>query len=57
MDNFLKNNIIFFCGTMVVSVFNYLYHPILGRMMSVEKFGKYACFFYLLKLNFNRFID
>ena len=40
MDNFLKNSIIFFCGTMVVSVFNYLYHPILGRMMSVEEFGE-----------------
>ena len=25
---------------MVVSVFNYLYHPILGRMMSVEEFGE-----------------
>lgn len=40
MDNFLKNNIIFFCGSMVVAVFSYLYHPILGRMMSVEEFGE-----------------
>ena len=25
---------------MIVAVFNYLYHPVLGRMMSVEEFGE-----------------
>jgi len=39
-DDFLKNNIIFFIGSMAVAVLNYLYHPILGRMMSVEDFGE-----------------
>ena len=39
-DDFLKNNIVFFAGSMVVAVLNYLYHPILGRMMSVEDFGE-----------------
>ncbi len=39
-DDFLKNNIIFFAGSMIVAVLNYLYHPILGRMMSVEDFGE-----------------
>ena len=39
-DKFLKNNFIFFCGSLVVAVFNYLYHPVLGRMMSVEEFGE-----------------
>ena len=39
-DDFLKNNAIFFIGSMAVAVLNYLYHPILGRMMSVEDFGE-----------------
>lgn len=39
-DKFLKNNFIFFCGSSVVAVFNYLYHPVLGRMMSIEEFGE-----------------
>lgn len=39
-DDFLKHNFILFCGSMVVAVFNYLYHPILGRMLSVEEFGE-----------------
>jgi len=39
-DKFLRNNFIFFCGSLVVAVLNYLYHPILGRMMSVEEFGE-----------------
>ena len=39
-DDFLKNNVIFFIGSMAVAVLNYFYHPILGRMMSVEDFGE-----------------
>ncbi|MDD3006551.1 MAG: oligosaccharide flippase family protein [Candidatus Pacebacteria bacterium] len=39
-DSFLRHNFILFCGSMIVAVFNYLYHPILGRMMSVEEFGE-----------------
>ena len=39
-DKFLKDNFIFFIGSMVVAVFNYLYHPILGRMMDIESFGE-----------------
>ena len=39
-DDFLKNNVIFFIGSMMVAVLSYLYHPILGRMMSVEDFGE-----------------
>ncbi len=39
-DSFVRNNVIFFAGSMVVAVLNYLYHPILGRMMSVEEFGE-----------------
>ena len=39
-DSFLKNNIIFFIGSTFGSFLNYLYHPILSRMMSVEDFGE-----------------
>ncbi len=39
-DEFIKNNIVFFAGSMIVAVLNYLYHPILGRMLSVEDFGE-----------------
>ncbi len=39
-DKFLKNNFVFFCGSLIVSIFNYIYHPVLGRMMSVEEFGE-----------------
>lgn len=39
-DDFLKNNFIFFIGSMAVAVLNYLYHPILGRMMNVADFGE-----------------
>jgi len=39
-DEFVKNNIILFSGSMVVAVLNYIYHPVLSRMMSVENFGE-----------------
>ena len=39
-DIFLRHNLILFCGSMAVAVFNYLYHPILGRMLSVQEFGE-----------------
>lgn len=46
-DNFLKHNFILFCGSMIVAVFNYLYHPVLGRMLSVEEFGEVQALFSL----------
>ncbi|MCK5320101.1 oligosaccharide flippase family protein [Candidatus Parcubacteria bacterium] len=39
-DKFIKNNFILFMGSMIVSFLNYLYHPVLGRMMSVKAFGE-----------------
>lgn len=38
-DPFLKNNLIFFFGSLLVSALNYIYHPILGRLLSLEDFG------------------
>lgn len=43
-DKFLKNNLIFFIGTVTVAFLNYLYHPILGRLMKVEDFGEIQAF-------------
>lgn len=39
-DKFIKNNIIFFIGSIAVAVLNYAFHPIMSRMMSVEDFGE-----------------
>lgn len=39
-DTFLKNNFIFFIGSMIVAVLNYLYYPVLARLLSVENFGE-----------------
>lgn len=39
-DRFIKNNFIFFIGLLFVSVLNYLYYPVLGRVLSVEDFGE-----------------
>ena len=39
-DKFIKDNAIFFAGSMAVAVLNYLYHPVMSRMMSVEDFGE-----------------
>lgn len=39
-DRFLKNNIVFFGGSMMIAFLNYLYHPVLSRLMSIEDFGE-----------------
>lgn len=39
-DTFIKNNIIFFVGSMIAAGLNYLYHPMMSRIMSVEDFGE-----------------
>ena len=39
-DKFLRHNFIFFCGSMVVAFLNYLYYPILSRMMDIGSFGE-----------------
>jgi len=39
-SNFLKMNLVFFVGSLLVAFFNYLYYPILGRLLSTEQFGE-----------------
>ncbi|OQB07190.1 MAG: Polysaccharide biosynthesis protein [Parcubacteria group bacterium ADurb.Bin216] len=43
-DDFLRNNIVYFIGTVSVAFLNYLYHPVLGRMLKVEEFGEVQAF-------------
>jgi O-antigen/teichoic acid export membrane protein len=37
---FLKHNLIFFLGSLGVSALNYLYYPVLGRLMPPSHFGE-----------------
>lgn len=39
-SDLLRYNLIFFVGTMFISVFNYLYYPVLGRIVTVTDFGE-----------------
>lgn len=39
-DVFLKNNLVFFVGSMLVAFFNYLLYPFLARMMTLADFGE-----------------
>ena len=43
-DKFLRHNFIYFCGSMIVAVFNYLYYPVLSRMMDIGSFGEVQAF-------------
>lgn len=39
-SSFLKQNAVFFIGALVVSVLNYLYYPILGRLLNLTEYGE-----------------
>jgi O-antigen/teichoic acid export membrane protein len=39
-NTFVRHNGIFFAGSLAVSVLNYLYYPILGRLMPTVQFGE-----------------
>ncbi len=43
-DRFFKNSAIYFTGTVAVGFLNYLFHPILSRLMGVEDFGDVQAF-------------
>ncbi len=38
-DAFLRHYVIYFIGSMIVAVLNYLFYPILGRLLSPSEFG------------------
>ena len=37
---FLRRNAVFFAGSMAVAFFNYLYYPVLGRLLPTSTFGE-----------------
>ncbi len=39
-DEFWRHNLVFFAGSMVVAVLNYIYYPVLGRLLSIRDFGE-----------------
>ncbi len=39
-NDFLKHNLIFFVGSMLVAFLNYLYYPVMGRLLSNVEFGE-----------------
>ena len=49
-NDFVRHNVVFFIGSTAVSILNYLYHPVLSRMMSVEDFGETQALFSLVSL-------
>jgi O-antigen/teichoic acid export membrane protein len=46
-STFLRHNLIFFTGSTVVSVLNYLYYPVLGRLLPTSDFGSVVPFIIL----------
>jgi hypothetical protein len=39
-DPFLTHNAVFFLGSLSVSLLNYAYYGVMGRLMRVEEFGE-----------------
>lgn len=39
-DSFWRHNIIFFLASLFIALLNYIYYPILGRLMAVSNFGE-----------------
>ncbi|MBM3210402.1 hypothetical protein FJZ39_03645 [Candidatus Saccharibacteria bacterium] len=39
-SDFLRHNAIFFAGTLAIAVFNYLYYPVISRLVDVATFGE-----------------
>jgi O-antigen/teichoic acid export membrane protein len=39
-SQFLRHNAVFFTGSLVVGALNYIYYPVLGRLMSTSDFGE-----------------
>ena len=39
-SDFLRNNTIFFAGSVLVGALNYLYYPLIGRLVSPAVFGE-----------------
>lgn len=49
-NKFWRNNAIYLGGSLSVAFLNYLYHPILGRLLSVDEFGELQALLAILSL-------
>lgn len=49
-DTFWRNNAIFLAGSLLVALINYLYYPLLGRVMDVTGFGEILVLISILNL-------
>lgn len=49
-DSFWKNNTIFFAGSLTIAALNYLFYPILGRIMDVSHFGEVQALFGIITI-------
>jgi O-antigen/teichoic acid export membrane protein len=50
-DSFLKNNVIYFVGSLTIAFLNYLYYPVMSRVLNVEEFGEMQTIFSLVFLS------
>ena len=39
-DPFIRNSFVYFAGLLIVAVVNYLYYPVMSRVLSIEDFGE-----------------
>ncbi len=39
-NDFIRHNAIYFIGSLAISALNYLYYPVLGRLLPLESFGE-----------------
>lgn len=39
-DSFWRNNAVFFAASLLISLINYIYYPVLGRIMDISHFGE-----------------
>lgn len=46
-DDFIKKSLFFFVATGLISFVNYVYHPVIGRLVSVQNFGEVETLFSL----------
>lgn len=49
-DSFWRNNAIFLAGSLLVAFLNYLYYPVLGRLLDVRDFGEVQALLSILNL-------
>ena len=47
-DTFLRNNAVFFVGTIIYSLLNFLFYPVMGRLLTPNYFGEVQTLFSIL---------